>query len=119
MPTDSPTPETAEPQRVRLWVRALAWVIVITGIPAIGWMSYRVLAKGVWPDIFRELMEHPLEGFYRVVQVAAVIWLFPLFAFVALKGRAPRSWPGIRSAAWKVESTSRFAALLATIRSRR
>jgi hypothetical protein len=119
MPTDSSTPETAEPRPVRLWVRALAWVIVITGIPAIAWRSYTLLAKGVGPEIFREFIEHPLTGVLRAIQVAAMIWLFPLFTFVALKGRAPRSWPGLGSAAWKGGSTSRFAALLATIKSRR
>jgi hypothetical protein len=100
------TSETSQPRPVRAWVRALAWIIVITGIPAIGWMIYSLLAGGIWP------------GMYRAMQVAAAIWLLPLFAYVAINGRAPRSWLGMGSTVGEERSSSRFCTLFAAIRSR-
>jgi hypothetical protein len=48
MPTESATtPETVQSRPVRMWVRALAWVIVVAGMLPLGWMIYYVLARGV------------------------------------------------------------------------
>src|ERR1700733_12029739 len=98
--------EKLEPRPVRMWARALAGVIVILGIPATGLAIYSPFAGGVWPRV------------HWAIQVAAAIWLLPLFIFVAIKGRAPRTWPGVGSAISRVASSSRFAALFAAIRSR-
>jgi hypothetical protein len=102
------TPEPLQRRPVRMWARALAWIIVILGIPAVGFMTYDLIARDVWP------------GIYRVMQLAAALWLLPLFTFVAIKGRTPRSWPGVGSAAWNATSPpNRLSALIAAIRSRR
>jgi hypothetical protein len=70
--------------------------VVIAAVPGVGWATYSVLARGVW-----------WPGIYGVIQLAAVLWLLPLFAFVALTGRTPRSWPGFGSNYSKATSSSK------------
>jgi hypothetical protein len=92
MRTVSATNQGTPQQRpVKGWVRALAWVIVLASVISLGGLIYLFIARGVWPST-------GWPGIFRILLVAAVIWLWPLFAFVAIKGRAPRSWPGLGSA---------------------
>lgn len=98
MPTESATYQATSPPRpVRMWFRILAWIIVIGGILPIGLTIYNILARDVWPTDIWPTGASAIV--FRIIQVAAVIWLFPLFVFVAIKGRPPLKWPGIRSAA--------------------
>ena len=78
-------------RRINGWIRALTWVIVLAGVVALGGLTYLLVERGVWSRA-------GWPGIYRVLQGAAVIWLWPLFAVVAIRGRAPRSSPGLGSA---------------------
>lgn len=92
--------------RVRTWVRILAWVLTIAGIPITGWRIYSLVTKGTWPGIF------------AVIEVAASIWLLPLFTLVAATGRVPRKWLGIRSTDLQATSPSRLSLFLRALKSR-
>jgi len=94
MTPNQPIAHPAAPRPIKMWVRALAWIIVICAVPAYGWAIYSFIQKPHWPDA------------QHVLQVVASIWVMPLFAYVAFKGSTPRSWLGIGSVLNKDGSTN-------------
>jgi ATP-dependent Clp protease adaptor protein ClpS len=99
MPPNSTITQPDAPSTVRWWARALAWIIVICALLAYGTSIYRFFQRPTWPDALQAL------------QIFISLWLLPLFAYAAFKGKAPRSWPGIGSALNRDGSSSRWAAL--------
>jgi hypothetical protein len=84
--------QSAEPALVAPWIRALAWVIVLAGCLAIGAAVYSVWLEG---RLFA-------RSWYQVAPfVIAVIWGFPLFCVVAIRGRAPKYWPLLGTQHWQ------------------
>jgi ATP-dependent Clp protease adapter protein ClpS len=103
MAPNSPITHLAASRPIQLWVRVLAWIIVICALPAYEWGIYRFLQQPRWPNAFQALL------------ILASLWLMPLFTYVAVKGHAPHSWPGIGSVLTRDGSASRWAALASYI----
>ena len=81
----SPITQPAARRPIKLWARALAWIIVICALPAYGGWIYRFFRQPHWPDL--------LQAF----QILASLWMMPLFAYVAFKGKVPHSWLALAS----------------------
>jgi hypothetical protein len=75
------TQEAVERPRVKTWVRVSAAVLTLLGIPSIVWEFY--MFRGGWGTA------------YALIQLVVLLWLIPLFAFVAVKARTPRYWSGL------------------------
>jgi hypothetical protein len=71
-------------RQVRLWVRAFAWFFFISAFYVVGWCLY------IW------FIRHTWLGLMMALGFLSTIWLTPMFAYVALKGRTPEHYPGIR-----------------------
>ena len=81
--------DSAQPRRIRTWVRALAWVFTVTGVPAAGAYLYALIAGS-------HKWSRPEAAIYLIV----LVWMLPQFAFAAVKGTAPRRWPGYAIWRW-------------------
>jgi hypothetical protein len=89
------TKDSVQPRRIKAWVRALAWVITLTGVPAAGAYLYAlIVGSHAW--------SRPQAAIYLLV----LVWMLPVFAFVAVKGAAPRRWPGLAFWRWRVSDSS-------------
>jgi hypothetical protein len=78
--------ETPQPPPVAIWARVSAGFLALAGALAFGFMGYALALKGRWPGIF------------PAIQFAAAVWILPVFAIVAIRGRPPRYWPGLGAA---------------------
>lgn len=89
------TKDAVRPRRIRIWVRALAWVITLTAVPAAGAYLYALIAGShEW--------SRPQAAIYLLV----LVWMLPLFAFAAVKGAVPRRWPGFAIWRWGTSDSS-------------
>ena len=81
-------PESPKP--VAKWVRALAWLFTTILAAEVVLLPYFALKRSL-PDPTWETAAYG----------ALILWLGPLFAFVAIKGRAPRWWPLLGDHLWR------------------
>jgi len=95
--------QPAAQRPIKWWARVLAWVIVVCALPAYGWGVYHFFRQPQWPDTLQAL------------QILASLWIMPLFAYVAFKGKAPHSWLGIASVLNSDGSARRWATLASYI----
>jgi hypothetical protein len=86
------TKESVRPRRIRTWVRALAWVITLTGVPGAGAYLYALIAGS-----------HEWSRPQAAICLFILGWMLPVFAFAAVKGTAPRRWPGF--AIWRRDAS--------------
>jgi hypothetical protein len=75
------------PAPVTTWARVLAWLLVLASLFAVfggtlAWLSGR-------PPPWRWYQIFPF--------VICAIWLLPVFFIVAIRGRPPKYWWGLRS----------------------
>jgi hypothetical protein len=89
------TKEAIRPHRISIWVRALAWVMTLTGVPAAGAYLYALIAGS-------HKWSRPQAAIYLVV----LVWMLPVFAFSAVRGTAPRRWPGFAIWRWSTSDPS-------------
>ena len=81
-------PESPKP--VAKWVRALACLFTLILAVEIVWLAYFALHSSLRTPTLEVL-----------AYGALVLWLAPLFAFVAATGRSPRWWPILGSYIWR------------------
>jgi hypothetical protein len=108
MPTEAVTPpeSTMPPPPVARWARVLALLLTIAVLYAGGLMIRDVTQHGV-PGICLESFSGKLycvkslwKWVFWAFPIGSMIWLYPLFGFVAETGRPPRRWVGFPPAAF-------------------
>jgi hypothetical protein len=89
------TRDSVRPRRIRTWVRALAWVVTLTGVPAAAAYLYAlIVGSNQW--------SRPQAAIYLLV----LVWMLPVIAFTAVQGTAPRHWPGFAIWRWDASDSS-------------
>jgi hypothetical protein len=89
------TKDSVQPRRIGTWAQVLAWVITITGVPAVGAYLYALIAGS-----------HEGSRPRAAIGLLVLLWMLPVFAFVAVKGAAPRRWPGFTVRRWRTSDSS-------------
>lgn len=80
------------PKPVARWIRALAVLFTLILAAEVVLLPYLALKHSF-----------PSPTWKTVAYGVLILWLGPLFAFVAVKGRAPRSWPLLGDYLWRTK----------------